>query len=168
MFLLVALISFYGLSFAQAPLQNASTDDLLEKLTPQPAQKTRSLSRNLVPEAQVKAEKPSVDLVIQFEFGSAKLLDTSKPLLDNLATVMKGDVLTKYTFNIEGHTDSVGSAIYNKQLSNQRAITVINYLVSKGVSRNRLVGIGKGSAEPLVADKPDSPENRRVRIIVNT
>ena len=58
MFLLVALISFSGLSFAQAPLQNASTDDLLEKLTPQPAQKTRSLSRNLVPEAQVKAEKP--------------------------------------------------------------------------------------------------------------
>ena len=156
------------LACAQAPLENASTEDLVDKLAPRPIQKTRSLSRNLVPESQASVEKPSVDLVIQFEFGSAKLKDESKPLLDNLAMAMQGNVLTKYSFNIEGHTDSIGTQAYNLKLSDQRAQAVIYYLMTKGVSKNRLVGVGKGFSEPLQEGKPDAPENRRVRIIVNT
>jgi len=155
-------------AYAQTPLQNASSEDLVDKLAPRPTQKTRGLSRNLVPEAQTSVEKPSVDLVIEFEFGSAKLKEESKPLLDNLATAMKGNVLTKYTFNVEGHTDSIGSKAYNLKLSYQRAQAVISYLNTRGVSMSRLVGVGKGFSEPLQEGRPDAPENRRVRIIVNT
>ena len=167
-FLFVFIVGFTNSVNAQMPLQNATTDELLEKLVPRPTQKTRSLSRNLVPEVQTSADKPSVDLVIQFEFDSSKLKEESKPLLDNLAAAMKGSTLTKYTFTIEGHTDSVGTAAYNKGLSNQRANAVIVYLITKGVDKGRLKGLGKGFSEPLQEGKPDAPENRRVRIIVNT
>jgi len=165
-FLLLSVV-FINSTQAQSLLQNASTEDLVERLNPSQS-KTRSLSRNLVPEEKNKSEKPSVDLVIQFEFGSAKLMNQSKALLDNLAAAMKGDVLIKYSFNIEGHTDSVGLQSYNLKLSNQRAQSVISYLASKGVNKDRLVGIGKGSSIPLLVDTPEASENRRVRIIVNT
>jgi len=157
-----------GNVFSQERIQSISNEELLEKLTPRNAPKTRSLGRNLIKDSQSTQSNPSVDLVIQFEFGSAKLLDESKPLLNKLAAVMNANGLSEYTFNIEGHTDSVGSDIYNKQLSEQRAATVINYLAAKGINKNRLTGIGKGSSSPLIVDRPDSPENRRVRIIVNS
>jgi outer membrane protein OmpA-like peptidoglycan-associated protein len=167
LYLLLICFGLVGSIWAQAPLQNASSEELVEKLNPV-QQKTRSLSRNLVPEVPNLAEKPSVDLVIQFEFGSAKLIDQSKILLENLANAMQGDVLTKYSFNVEGHTDSVGSQAYNLKLSKERAQAVVNYLVSRGVGKERLVGVGKGSTQLLLVDRPDAPENRRVRIVVNT
>ena len=157
-----------GVAYAQAPLQNATTEELLEKLTPASQQKTRSLSRNMVVDGQASKTKTAVDLVIQFDFGSAQLLDASKPLLDSLAKAMNANALANFTFNVEGHTDSVGSASFNQQLSDQRATAVVNYLVARGVTKNRLVSVGKGSADPLTTSKPDSPENRRVRIIVNS
>jgi len=164
---LLFCLSLIDLARAQAPLQNASTEDLIERLNPSQPQ-TRSLGRNLVPEARNKTEKPAVDLVIQFEFGSAKLMEQSKVLLDNLANAMKGNVLAKYSFDVEGHTDSIGDKSYNLRLSNLRAQSVISYLTSRGVSRDRLIAIGKGSSSPLLAENPEAPENRRVRIVVNT
>lgn len=155
-----------GYVHSQVPIQSISNEELLEKLTPRASQKTRSLSRSLVKDGQQSS--PAVDLVIHFEFGSAKLLDESKPLLNKLAIVMNSESLIPYTFNIEGHTDSIGSDAINQQLSEQRSEAVINYLASRGVSKNRLIGIGKGSSSPLIQDKPDSYENRRVRIVVNS
>jgi hypothetical protein len=81
---LFLLFIFVGYSFAQTPLQSASPDELIDKLKPSNSEstsRTRSM-RNLVPEVR---EKPSVDLVIQFEFDSARLLPESKPLLMNLS-----------------------------------------------------------------------------------
>jgi outer membrane protein OmpA-like peptidoglycan-associated protein len=121
--------------------------------------------RNLTPEAR---EKPNVDLSIQFEFDSAKLLPESRPLLDNLVKAINSDKLQGFTFVVEGHTDIVGSADYNQKLSNQRALSVLAYLASKGVSKERLKALGKGSTELLMPDKPDAAENRRVRIILNS
>ncbi|MEI6687023.1 MAG: hypothetical protein WCN64_12850, partial [Planctomycetota bacterium] len=46
-----------GVAHAQAPLQNATTEELLEKLTPAPPQKTRSLNRNMVVDAQASITK---------------------------------------------------------------------------------------------------------------
>jgi outer membrane protein OmpA-like peptidoglycan-associated protein len=153
---------------SQVPIDSISSEDLLDRLTPKAVQKTRSLGRSLVKDGQAEQSSPSVDLVIQFEFGSAKILDESKPLLNKLATVMNADSLSRYTFNVEGHTDSVGSDAFNQQLSEKRASAIVNYLASKGVSKTRLIGIGKGSSSPLVLDRPDASENRRVRIIVNS
>ena len=161
------LFSFFlvGTGYAQAPMRSATSEELIQKLDPSsPPLLTRGM-RNLTPEAR---EKPNVDLSIQFEFDSAKLLPESRPLLDNLAKAINSDKLRGFTFILEGHTDIVGSADYNQKLSNQRALSVLAYLTSKGVSKERLKALGKGSTELLMPDKPDAAENRRVRIILNS
>ena len=161
------LFSFFlvGTGYAQAPMRSATSEELIQKLDPSsPPLLTRGM-RNLTPEAR---EKPNVDLSIQFEFDSAKLLPESRPLLDNLAKAINSDKLRGFTFILEGHTDIVGSADYNQKLSNQRALSVLAYLASKGVSKERLKALGKGSTELLMPDKPDAAENRRVRIILNS
>jgi len=161
------LVSFFlvGTCYAQAPMRSATSEELIQKLEPSsPPLLTRGM-RNLTPEAR---QKPNVDLSIQFEFDSAKLLPESRPLLDNLAKAINSDKLRGFTFVVEGHTDIVGSAEYNQKLSDQRALSVLAYLASKGVSKERLKALGKGSTELLMPDKPDAAENRRVRIILNS
>jgi outer membrane protein OmpA-like peptidoglycan-associated protein len=153
---------------SQTLIQAASSEELVEKLTPNSGgMRTRGM-RNLTPEEKAKESNPSVDLSIQFEFDSAKLMPDSKPLLSSLAKAINSDKLKNYSFLVEGHTDAVGTAAYNQQLSNQRALTVTNYLSSLGVSKARLKTMGKGSNELLFPDKPDSAENRRVRIILGS
>ena len=161
------LVSFFlvGTGYAQAPMRSATSEELIQKLEPSsPTMRTRGM-RNLTPEAR---EKPNVDLSIQFEFDSAKLLPESRPLLDNLAKAINSDKLRGFTFVVEGDTDIVGSAEYNQKLSDARALSVLAYLASKGVSKERLKALGKGSTELLMPDKPDAAENRRVRIILNS
>jgi outer membrane protein OmpA-like peptidoglycan-associated protein len=154
-----------GVSYAQAPMRSATSEELIQKLDPNsPPIRTRGM-RNLTPEVR---EKPTVDLSIQFEFDSAKLLPESRPLLDNLAKAINSDKLRGFSFVVEGHTDIIGSSEYNQKLSDQRALSVLTYLASKGVSKERLKAIGKGSTELLIPDKPDAAENRRVRIILNS
>jgi len=154
-----------SISFAQAPLQSATPEELIEKLNPNSVSnsspiRTRGL-RNLTPEVR---EKPNVDLVINFEFNSAKLLTESKPLLDNLAKAIKSDQLRNLSFVVEGHTDIKGTPAYNLKLSDQRASSVVQYLTNQGVEKNRLKAIGKGSTELLIPDQPEAAENRRVKI----
>ena len=150
---------------AQYLIQSANSDELVEKLNPNSSGMRMRGMRNLTPEAK---EAPSVDLLIQFEFNSAKLLPESRPLLENLAKAINSSQLKNYSFVVEGHTDIIGTTEYNKNLSVQRALAVSGYLSSLGVSKNRLKAIGKGSSDLLIPDKPDAPENRRVKIIVNT
>ena len=69
-------------------------------------------------------------------------------------------------FIILGHTDAVGSKVYNQHLSQQRAQTVVEYLVDRHpVDRGRVsaVGLGEGMLLPGVA--PDSAANRRVEVL---
>lgn len=141
-------------------VQQASKEDLIEKLTPPAPPTTRSL-RNIAP-------KPvTVDLSIQFDFDSARLQASSKPLLDNLAQAMNSERLSVLKFKVEGHTDAKGKPDYNQELSARRAQAVQTYLVSQNVAAERLQAEGKGASELLVPDKPLASDNRRVRISVN-
>jgi outer membrane protein OmpA-like peptidoglycan-associated protein len=151
---------FAVLSASAQLVQQASKDDLIEKLTPPDAPKTRSLGRNIVP-------KPvTLDLSINFDFDSANLQASSKPLLDNLASAMNSERLASLKFRVEGHTDAKGNAEYNQELSARRALAVQNYLISQSVSNDRLQAEGKGFSELLMPDKPLASENRRVRITI--
>jgi outer membrane protein OmpA-like peptidoglycan-associated protein len=158
--ILLLFISTSAYSQVQAPIKNATANDLVEKLAPAEDQpKTRSLvSRNIVPQPK------SIDLVIQFDLDSAKLKPDSKPLLSNLVDAMKNDRLAAIKFKIEGHTDSQGSEQYNLKLSQSRAESVMAYLTSQGIGKERLSGEGKGFSELLLPEKPKAAENRRVRI----
>ena len=158
--LALLLISTAVFSQAPAPIKKATATDLVEKLAPTEDQpKTRSLgSRNIVPQPK------RVDIVIQFDLDSAKLKEPSKPLLDNLVEAMKNDRLAAIKFKVEGHTDAQGSEQHNFKLSQSRAESVMAYLTSQGIDKDRLSGEGKGFSELLVPEKPKAAENRRVRI----
>jgi outer membrane protein OmpA-like peptidoglycan-associated protein len=139
------------------PMKAASVEQMVEQLSAPEQPKTRSL-RNLRPEPR------NLDLVIQFDFDSAKLLETSKPLLDNLVHAMQAQRLANVRFSVEGHTDAKGTEIYNMHLSSRRADAVATYLIEKGISKDRLESVGKGFSELLYPERPQSMENRRVRI----
>ncbi|RYD40337.1 MAG: OmpA family protein, partial [Verrucomicrobiaceae bacterium] len=74
-------------------------------------------------------------------------------------------------FRIEGNTDSVGRADANQALSQRRADAVVNYLVSKGFSAERLIAIGNGSSKPVADNSTDGGRsaNRRtdIKVIAN-
>ena len=149
-FILILAIAAAIPALAQ-PMKNASVDQIVERLT---APATRTL----------RIEPRSIDLVIQFDFDSANLQESSKPLLDNLVSAMKTDRLMSLRFKVEGHTDAKGSEAYNQNLSMRRAESVVSYMADNGIDKRRLEGIGKGFSELLYPDKPQAMENRRVRI----
>ena len=159
--LLLALLWLSTVAHSQvaAPVKSVTADELVKQLTPPDVQsKTRHDGRNS------RFELKSVDLVIQFDLDSAKLKESSKPILDYLAEAMKNDRLAAIKFKVEGHTDALGSEQHNLKLSQSRAESVISYLTSKGVESGRLAGEGKGFSELLLPEKPKAAENRRVRV----
>ena len=158
--LALLLLSTSAFSQVQVPIKNATANDLVEKLAPAEDQpKTRSMgNRNIIPQSK------SIDLVIQFDLDSAKLKPDSMPLLSSLVEAMKNDRLAAIKFKVEGHTDAQGSEQHNMKLSQSRAESVMAYLTSQGVDRERLKGEGKGFSDLLLPEKPKAAENRRVRI----
>ena len=154
------LIAASRLALAQAA---PSAAEMVEQLTAKPAPRTRSL-RNLSVEA-VEQTKPSLSLLIQFDFNSARVLPESQQALINLAQAMQSKELANVKFAVEGHTDAKGRADYNLKLSEQRANAVSAVLASHGVTSARLAAVGKGATEPANAADPLAAENRRVRIV---
>lgn len=111
---------------------------------------------------------PSVNLTVQFANGSDQLTPAAMHTLDELGRALSSQDLASYRFRIEGHTDTVGRADYNKALSEQRAEKVVDYLATKfNIDRSRLQAVGMGEEGLLVQTGPDVPEprNRRVQVV---
>lgn len=103
---------------------------------------------------------------ILFDFGSAAV----RPgLQDDLAILARN--LQEYpntTVDVIGHTDNVGSASFNQDLSAQRADNVARTLARNGVSPNRLRSFGRGENEPIASNLTDQgrQQNRRVEVVI--
>ena len=82
-----------------------------------------------------------------FDFNKATLRPEGKKALDEVAT--KADSLVLEVVIAVGHADRIGSAAYNQKLSEKRAASVKDYLVSKGIPANRVYTEGKGSKQPV-------------------
>ena len=157
-------ISVAGLLQAALHAQTPpSAADMVEQLKTQPP-RTRSL-RNLTIESAAPEAKPSLSLLIQFDFNSAKVKPDSQQALSNLAQALQSRELAESKFAVEGHTDAKGRADYNLKLSQQRADGVRAYLAGNGVLDARLQAVGKGSSDLANTADPLAAENRRVRIV---
>ncbi len=105
-----------------------------------------------------------VVLRVQFRTDKAELLAISYKVLDTVAAAIKATPDSKWM--VEGHTDSVGTAAYNQTLSQARAQTVADYLVSKGVDRGILTATGFGFDRPVFSNTTEAgrAQNRRVQL----
>lgn len=110
------------------------------------------------------ASRKSLDMRLSFENGSSSLTSGARSQADAFARQIK-DVAGARQFVIEGHTDSVGSAAYNRQLSRARAQSVVNYLVAQGVPASKLRAVGYGFDHPRDGTTASDASNRRVEIV---
>lgn len=106
---------------------------------------------------------------IFFDFNKSTLRNESIAELGRLEKILIDN--PSMTIEIGGHTDSKGSSEYNKKLSNDRAQSVVNYLIEHGISSTRLSYKGYGKEQPVATNETEEgrQENRRVefKIISN-
>jgi outer membrane protein OmpA-like peptidoglycan-associated protein len=136
----------------------------------------KDLEKNLHKEIQAgsaRVDKMPNDVV--------RITMTNQTAFDTNSTVIKpgfystmdkvADVVIRYgktTLTVVGHTDNKGTAEYNQKLSEQRALSVAQYLESKDVNPIRLATLGKGETDPIASNDTESGRqaNRRVEIYV--
>ena len=107
-------------------------------------------------------EKVSLSGDVLFAFDKSELKPEGIRTLDDLVQNLNG-ATTIDSIQITGHTDRFGSDEYNQQLSERRAQTVKNYLMSKNVRANRLDAEGKGEMQPVTkADDCQGPRSAKV------
>ncbi|MCA0236401.1 MAG: OmpA family protein [Bacteroidetes bacterium] len=109
-----------------------------------------------------KAKLERAIKLVQFESGKATLLKSSNAVLDEVVSVM--NQYPEYSLNINGHTDNQGDDKMNMDLSQRRAKTCYDYLVSKGIAASRMAYAGFGETQPVGDNKTAAgrKENRRV------
>lgn len=102
---------------------------------------------------------------IEFQSGSAKLTKSSYKTLDDIIKLLKK--IPSANLEVQGHTDNTGSAEKNKKLSQERAQTVVDYFVSKGIASERVRAVGFGPDKPIADNKTSKgrAKNRRVELV---
>ncbi len=119
-----------------------------------------------------KVDRVGEGIVIEFSdkvlfgYGKSDLTSADRQNIGKLT-----DILTKYPdtdVEIRGHTDNKGAVAFNQTLSEQRASSVKNYLVSGGISSSRLNSVGFGESQPKVSNDTEDgrAQNRRVEFVI--
>ena len=121
--------------------------DLLPKEVCEP----KAAAPAAAPKAAAFGEKVTIAADALFDFNKATLRPEGKAKLDDV--VGKAKQLNLEVIIAVGHADRIGSAACNQKLSEKRAASVKDYLVSKGIPANRVYTEGKGSKQPVT--KPD-------------
>ncbi len=113
-----------------------------------------------------EAIKVTFESGILFATNSSTLNTASRASLDKFATSLLNNPDTDV--KIYGHTDSTGSDAINNPLSERRAESVYNYLISKGIGGSRMVAQGFGSTQPVADNSTVSgrAQNRRVEVFI--
>jgi OmpA family len=123
------------------------------------------LSALLVPTAYAQQTVPG-QFVVFFATDEATLSPDAVRVIDEAAAAYQQTGAAEIT--VTGHTDTVGSAAYNLELSERRAEVVANELIRRGVPATDIVTVGRGEEDLLIptADGVNEPRNRRVEIVV--
>jgi outer membrane protein OmpA-like peptidoglycan-associated protein len=101
---------------------------------------------------------------VYFVTASYKLSPKSNRALDNVAKILTDDPNLK--LSIEGHTDNVGKDEYNQSLSENRAASVKEYLVKKGIDESRLTAQGFGETKPIADNNTAAGKAKNRRVVM--
>ena len=128
---------------------------------------TRSLSSDERNQLEtITANKPNIDLEINFEYNSAAISRGSVTAVQHLGEALSDPQLKGSTFVVAGHTDGVGGDAFNQDLSERRADTIKKYLVEKyHIAASDLVTVGYGKTKLKDAQDPTDAINRRVQVV---
>jgi outer membrane protein OmpA-like peptidoglycan-associated protein len=124
--------------------------------------------KQAVPDAQVERVGEGINMTFNsgllFKINSSELSDSAKYNLDRVATVFNNYPET--IILVEGHTDNTGTIQYNIDLSKLRATRVSDYLISRGVAKNRFDIKWYGQDQPKYPNDTDANRklNRRVEV----
>lgn len=116
------------------------------------------------PSVEVIEELNEYSRTVLFDLDKATIRPESDETLQAIADIMREYPYT--IFHIEGHTDSLGAAEYNEQLSRDRAEAVVEWLVEHGIPKSRLTSEGYGETQPIASNDTAEgrQQNRRVEI----
>lgn len=121
----------------------------------------------------VKLEKVKIEVGstielnnVEFDFNKATLRAESFEELDNVVKFLNDNPSVE--IELAGHTDNIGDDNYNLKLSQERAESVKNYLVEKGISESRLIAKGYGESRPIASNQTEQgrDQNRRVEFTI--
>lgn len=101
---------------------------------------------------------------IHFNSDSSKILPDSEQILAKAVAALQDSVGVSVI--IEGHTDNTAGYSYNQLLSERRAKAVLEYLIARGIEKERLVSVGKGENSAIASNltKEGRYQNRRVEL----
>jgi OOP family OmpA-OmpF porin len=118
------------------------------------------------PALQALAQLPNLTVEVQFDLGSDWILPASWETVGRMADALHHPVLLGYKFVVVGHTDATGSREYNLELSQRRAVSVMEMLATTfSVDPAMLVAVGFGEEQLQDPQNPDNGINRRVQLL---
>jgi outer membrane protein OmpA-like peptidoglycan-associated protein len=139
-----------------------------QKMQQQKADMERATAGTGVAVSQTADNRLKLDIPsdISFPTGRSDIGAGFTPILNQFATSLNQNPVTRVT--IVGHTDSTGSDAVNNPLSLDRANSARDYLVARGVARQRITTEGRGSREPIAdnSNPTTRAKNRRIEIYV--
>lgn len=101
---------------------------------------------------------------VLFNFGKASLKSEGRQALDQLYTQLSSLSPKDGSVIVLGYTDRIGSDKFNEKLSEQRAQSVVDYLITKGIATDRISARGEGKANPVTGNTCDSVKGRKALI----
>lgn len=139
-------------------------DDSIDRCPKTPG----TVAANGCPEI-AQEDKKTLDVAmraVQFDTGKSSLKSESFTILRQIVNIMNR--YPDYNLVISGHTDNVGSAVANQDLSERRARACLDYIATQGISRNRLSSAGYGESRPVSNNDTEAGRslNRRVEFIM--
>jgi outer membrane protein OmpA-like peptidoglycan-associated protein len=118
--------------------------------------------------AKVASVQYELDKDFKFAFGRTDLNPEAKEYLDDLYALLQKN--SEYNIEVIGHTDNVGKPMVNYKLSAARAEAVADYLIQKGLPKDRVRSKGMGDTQPLAPNdsEENKRKNRRVQFVIYT
>lgn len=128
----------------------------------------KSIVLNLMPIKPIITEREVILQPIYFEYNKSNITAQGAEELDKLVKVM--NEYPNMVIDAKSHTDNRGADSYNLKLSDRRAKSTVQYIVSKGIAKNRITGSGMGETQPKVpcteCTEDEHAQNRRSEFLI--